>query len=207
MSHPSSASGMYRRVWHWHFYAGLICLPFIFLLALTGAAYLFHQQIDDVIYAHLLLRDAAPGPTSASTQLIAAALRAEPGDAKAITLPDDDAHSVQVDVTQAGGKVRQVFIDPASGKVFGAIDESARVMTFVKHLHSLTVLGNGGRMVIETVAGWIIVLILTGVYLWWPRGRRYGVISIRPGATGRNWWRDLHAVTGAFGGIDRKSVV
>lgn len=201
MSHPSSASGMYRRVWHWHFYAGLICLPFIFLLALTGAAYLFHKQIDDVIYARLLLRDAAPGPTLASTQLIAAALRAEPGDVKAITLPDDDTHSVQVDVTQAGGKVRQVFIDPASGKVLGAIDESARLMTFVKHLHSLTVLGNGGRMVIETVAGWIIVLILTGAYLWWPRGRRHGVISIRPGATGRNWWRDLHAVTGAFGGI------
>lgn len=201
MSHPSSASGLYRRVWHWHFYAGLICLPFMFLLALTGAAYLFHQQIDDVIYARLLLRQPAAQPALAPTQLIAAALRAEPGEAKAITLPDDDTHTVQVDVTQASGNVRQVFLDPASGQVHGTIDESARVMTFVKHLHSLTVLGDGGRMVIETVAGWIIVLMLTGAYLWWPRGRRHGVTSIRPGAQGRAWWRDLHAVTGAFGGI------
>lgn len=201
MSYPPSASGLYRRVWHWHFYAGLICLPFIFLLALTGAAYLFHQQIDDVIYARLLLRESTPQAALAPTQLIAAALRAEPGDAKTITLPGDDTHTVQVDVTQANGNVRQVFLDPSSGKVHGAIDESARVMTFVKHLHSLTVLGNGGRMVIETVAGWIIVLILTGAYLWWPRGRQHGVSSIRPGAKGRTWWRDLHAVTGAFGGI------
>jgi uncharacterized iron-regulated membrane protein len=192
---------LYRRVWHWHFYAGLICLPFIFLLALTGAAYLFHQQIDDVVYRRLLLREPGAQPALPPTQLIAAAVRAEPGDAKAITLPDDAAHTAQVDVTQADGNVRQVFVDPASGQVHGAIDESARVMTFVKHLHSLTVLGTGGRMMIETVAGWIIVLMLTGAYLWWPRGRRHGVTSIRPGAKGRAWWRDLHAVTGAFGGI------
>ena len=201
MSQPSSASGLYRRVWQWHFYAGLICLPFIFLLALTGAAYLFHQQIDEVLYVRLLLREPTTQAALAPTQLIAAALRAEPGSAKAITLPDDDTHTVQVDVTQASGNVRQVFLDPSSGKVHGAVDESARLMTFVKHLHSLTVLGNGGRMVIETVAGWIIVLMLTGAYLWWPRGRQHGVTSIRRGAKGRTWWRDLHAVTGAFGGI------
>ena len=109
---------------------------------------------------------------------------------------------MQVDVTQANGNVRQVFLDPSSGKVHGAIDESARVMTFVKHLHSLTVLGNGGRMVIETVAGWIIVLILTGAYLWWPRGRQPRRKSASaPVPKAAAWWRDLHAVTGAFGGI------
>jgi uncharacterized iron-regulated membrane protein len=192
---------LYRRVWHWHFYAGLICLPFMFLLALTGAAYLFNQQIDDVVYARLLLRPADAQPALAPTRLIAAALFAEPGTAKAITLPADDRHTVQIDVTQADGNVRQVFVDPSSDTVLGAMDESARVMTIVKHLHSLALIGDGGRIVIEVVAGWIIVLMLTGAYLWWPRGREHGVVSIRPGAKGRAWWRDLHAVTGAFGGI------
>ncbi|RYY51963.1 MAG: PepSY domain-containing protein, partial [Comamonadaceae bacterium] len=36
----SPVSGLYRRVWRWHFYAGLVCLPFLALLALTGALYL-----------------------------------------------------------------------------------------------------------------------------------------------------------------------
>ena len=48
-SGAAQASSLYRRVWRWHFFAGLLCLPFIFLLALTGAIYLFNGQIDDVV--------------------------------------------------------------------------------------------------------------------------------------------------------------
>ena len=35
---PSAGtSGLYRRIWRWHFFAGLLCVPFIFSLAATGA--------------------------------------------------------------------------------------------------------------------------------------------------------------------------
>lgn len=192
-------SSLYRRVWRWHFYAGLMCLPFILSLAITGALYLFHKQIDDVVYASTLLRPDGP-VTMPASQLVAAAVKDYPGQAVAITFPADSRHNAQVDVARQGG-VLQVFVDPASGKVAGAIAEDARLMTTVKHIHSLAIVGTAGKVVIEIVAGWIIVLIATGTYLWWPRGRTAGVVAIRPGATGRTWWRDLHAVTGAFGGI------
>lgn len=195
-------SGLYRRVWRWHFFAGLVCVPFIFSLAVTGAIYLFHAQIDDVVYARQMLRvattDAATLPPS---RLIAAALQQYPGQAKSFGVPADQRHNAQVDVIQPDGATLQVFVDPATGKVAGAIAESARVMTIVKHIHSLAIAGDGGKVVIEIVAGWIMVLIVSGVYLWWPRGRRAGVVSIRPQAQGRVWWRDLHAVTGVFAGV------
>lgn len=38
--------GLYRRIWRWHFYAGLFVLPFILILSVTGAIYLFKPQID-----------------------------------------------------------------------------------------------------------------------------------------------------------------
>ena len=43
-----SAEGgkLYRAIWRWHFYAGLFVVPFILLLALTGAIYLFKPQLD-----------------------------------------------------------------------------------------------------------------------------------------------------------------
>ena len=41
---------VYRAVWRWHFYAGLLVLPFMLILAVTGAIYLFHTEIDDYIY-------------------------------------------------------------------------------------------------------------------------------------------------------------
>ena len=43
---PENPSAAYRTVWRWHFYAGLFCLPFIIVLSLTGAIYLFKPQID-----------------------------------------------------------------------------------------------------------------------------------------------------------------
>ncbi|MDQ2820701.1 MAG: PepSY domain-containing protein [Pseudomonadota bacterium] len=192
-------ASVYRRIWRWHFYAGLVCLPFILSLAITGALYLFHQQIDDVVYGSTLLRPDSPATLPASL-VVDAAVKAYPGQAIAITFPADNRHNGQVDVAQAAG-VLQVFVDPASGKVAGAIREDARLMTTIKHIHSLAIVGTAGKVVIEIVAGWIIVLMATGTYLWWPRGRTAGVVAIRPGATGRIWWRDLHAVTGAFGGI------
>jgi uncharacterized iron-regulated membrane protein len=203
---PTSAagsSGLYRRIWRWHFFAGLMCVPFIFSLAVTGAMYLFHRQIDDIVYAPQMLRQSPNlgGQALPPTQLIAAALRTYPGQPKALGVPDDNRRNAQVDVIRAGGITLQVFVDPATGKIAGAIDESARVMTIVKRIHSLAIAGDGGNVVIEIVAGWIIVLMASGVYLWWPRGRGAGVVSIRPKARGRAWWRDLHAVTGAFGGI------
>ena len=28
---------LYRSIWRWHFYAGIFCIPFVILLAITGA--------------------------------------------------------------------------------------------------------------------------------------------------------------------------
>ncbi|MCA9421734.1 MAG: PepSY domain-containing protein, partial [Nitrospira sp.] len=36
----------YPTVWRWHFYAGLFCVPFIVLLAISGGLYLFTPQIN-----------------------------------------------------------------------------------------------------------------------------------------------------------------
>lgn len=199
----AGSSGLYRRIWRWHFFAGLLCVPFIFSLAVTGAMYLFHQQIDDMVYSSEMLRASSASERQAlpPTTLIALALLAHPGQAKAYTVPQDSRYNAQVDVIRPDGATLQVFVDPVTRRVAGAIDESDRIMTIVKHVHSLAIAGDAGKVLIEIVAGWIIVLMATGVYLWWPRGRGVGVVSIRPKAAGRLWWRDLHAVTGAFAGI------
>ncbi len=42
----ANAGAAYRLIWRWHFYAGLFCLPFIVVLALSGSVYLLKPQID-----------------------------------------------------------------------------------------------------------------------------------------------------------------
>jgi len=68
----------YRTIWRWHFYAGLIAIPFVLWLATTGAIYLFRPQIEawlDRPYSHL---DVTGARASAAAQ-VSAALKAVPG--------------------------------------------------------------------------------------------------------------------------------
>ena len=36
----------YRAVWRWHFYAGIFCIPFVVVLAISGAIYLFKAELE-----------------------------------------------------------------------------------------------------------------------------------------------------------------
>src|SRR3546814_6948980 len=68
-------------------------------------------------------------------------------------------------------------------------------MRTVKELHSLALTGPVGNRLVEVVAGWAILLCVTGLYLRWPRaGNRALELRGRPG--GRLFWRDLHGTVG-----------
>ena len=58
------AGQVYRAFWRWHFYAGLVVLPFMMLLAVTGGLYLFKDEIEAVLYRPLQTVEARPIATS-----------------------------------------------------------------------------------------------------------------------------------------------
>jgi uncharacterized iron-regulated membrane protein len=41
---------LYRVIWRWHFYAGILFAPFMILLAITGSVYLFKPQVESMLY-------------------------------------------------------------------------------------------------------------------------------------------------------------
>jgi uncharacterized iron-regulated membrane protein len=192
---------LYRIVWRWHFYAGLICLPVLVLMALTGGAYLFREEINDAVFRHWRIVDPADGPPAALSAVVQQAQRAHPGTLEEITLPAAPGRSVRLLLKTAGDDLLVVYADPRSGQPLGAITERWQWETIAAGLHSLELLGRWANIGVEIVAGWAIVLIVTGTYLWWPRGRRGGVLSVRGAPHRRLWWRDLHAVTGALAGV------
>ena len=49
-----------------------------------------------------------------------------------------------------------------TGRVLGSMAESERIMGLVKRIHSLSVAGEAGNVLVEIVAGWVIVLVATG---------------------------------------------
>ena len=193
-----ASSDLYRAVWRWHFYAGLLVLPFLITMALTGGAYLFRDEIDRMLHADIKSVAVQQTATLRPEQLVASALTTVPGRAVKFTDPPAPDASAEVTVATDDGQRMAVYVDPYGGDVLGARPDRSTVMWTVRYLHSLRYFGPVARGIIEIVGGWTILLVGTGLYLWWPRGQAGGVVTVRGTPERRVFWRDTHAVTGLF---------
>jgi uncharacterized iron-regulated membrane protein len=186
----------YNSVWRWHFYAGIFCLPFVIWLSCTGGLYLWRPQIEawlDRPYDRLAVATAAPVDAQ-----VAAAVAAVPGSAlKKFQLPDAPGEAVRIIVSK-GGRDTRVYVDPCSLAVLKVINEEDRLFRIIFRLHGELLAGTIGSYIVEIAACWTIVMLLSGLYLWWPRARSglSGVIYPRLSLGGRTFWRDIHAVAG-----------
>ena len=67
----------------------------------------------------------------------------------------------------------------------------------MSRIHGTLLIGRWGDWLVELAASWTIVMILTGLYLWWPRPLRLaGTLWPRLGLRGRPLLRDIHRVAG-----------
>lgn len=212
--------------WRIHFWAALIASPFALVATLTGILYVFTPQIEARLYQHLdhVAPQASMLPLDAA---VAAAERAAPrGWAVQHVVPpfqQDDA--VQVAFAPPGGVQDEhaghgghaapatpprpkfglpaqaiiVYVNPYDARVLGSLASSERFGNWAKKLHSRLLQNDGWRWMIELAASWLMVMLVTGVVLWWPRGAQSGLP--KRGARGRNGWRQWHAFLGVALGI------
>jgi uncharacterized iron-regulated membrane protein len=198
---------LFRAVWRWHFYAGLLVIPIIVVLSLSGIVYLFKPQIDSVFYGGVR-NVAGTGATLSYEQQLAAVRTALPGaSVTGVAPPPNARRSTQFGVTTKSGRDWTVFVDPYTGKVLGHRDNGRYLPGIALDLHGsllasrfMDAKGTWGDRLIELAASWAVVLVVTGMYLWWPRGRRRSLRrALTPRLRARSLrvrWRDVHAVTG-----------
>jgi uncharacterized iron-regulated membrane protein len=189
----------YGSVWRWHFYAGLLCVPFVLWLAVTGSIYLWRPQVEawlDRPYADVAV---VGRPRASDAAIAGAAVRAVPGSVlHRFQLPETASQAVQVIVGEGAGE-RRLYIHPQTLAVLKAQDEDSRPMRIIFRLHGELLAGDAGSYVVELAASWAIVMILSGLFLWWPRGRgAAGTLWPRLHLRGRPLWRDLHATAGLW---------
>lgn len=90
-----------------------------------------------------------------------------------------------------------VYVDPSTAQVQGVLAEQDRFKEWSRKLHSTLLQGDGWRWIIELGACWLLVLMLSGIYLWWPRGKagwKEAFVYPRSGQSRVNW-RYLHSVS------------
>lgn len=81
-------------------YAGLLVLPFMITLAITGGLYLFKDELDALIHADVK-RVAVQEATLPPSTLVSAALTAHPGTAVKFTDPATPKSSAEITVNTA----------------------------------------------------------------------------------------------------------
>jgi uncharacterized iron-regulated membrane protein len=188
---------LYRALWRWHFYAGLFCVPFVIILAVTGSIYLFKPQVEAALdrpFNHLV----EAGPYAPAAGQVTRAVAAVPGSHFSAYEVRDPRDAARVLVGLDDGSQVRVYLHPVTGAVLKVVPEDQRLMEVVKTLHGELLLGTGGSIVVELAGAWALVMVVSGLYLWWPRGRSgvAGILYPRLSPKGRPMWRDLHAVTG-----------
>ncbi len=189
----------YRAVWRWHFYAGLFCIPFVIVLSVSGLIYLFKPQIEAWNDRHFDNLQMTSSAKPASEQ-IAAAIAAVPGVSfSSYELPEFATSSVRIVVKNDESAIL-AYVHPATLQVLHTVPEGERFMRWIFRLHGELLMGNRGSNLVELAACWTIVLLVSGLFLWWPRNVKGlgGVIYPRLFGGSRMFWRDVHSVVGMW---------
>ncbi|MDQ1658694.1 MAG: hypothetical protein QOD41_3777, partial [Cryptosporangiaceae bacterium] len=179
-------SGLWALLARLHFYAGILIAPFLAIAALTGLAYAFSPQLDQVLYQHELHVARIAGTPHSLADQVAVARIVHPEGAVATVIPPeapDATTKVVLAVPGLGDKQRTVYVDPYSNKVRGSLTTwwgSTPAQTWLDDQHRNLHLGEPGRIYSELAASWLWVIVAGGLVLWIARRRTYrGTTSAR----------------------------
>ena len=186
-------------LWKWHIISGLISMPFMALLCATGAIYLFKGHFDDYTYQDARFIDVVltQKTYSYSDQLEVVQSSTE-AHIVSVTLPQTENQATAFRQHGKGHARHLTYVDPYTNKITGEYKQKESFMQTVRKLHGELLLGRPGELFIELIASWVIVLALTGVYVWWPYKKftKAGFFSLRTKKSRKLFWRDMHSVVG-----------
>lgn len=188
----------YRAAWRWHFYAGIVVVPFFLILAVTGMMMLWIAWIDgrDGERTAVLAEGA---PLAVSVQADAALAAVPGGTLVQYVAPRNGELAAIFRVDDAEGAAQMVVVDPYRATVLDQFPRRSGWYDWADNMHGELLLGVTGDRIVEIAASLGIVLLATGLYLWWPReGSVLRAFVPRLSARGRGLWKSLHATVGVW---------
>ena len=190
------ANRRYLTVWRWHFYFGLLVVPFLTLLAVTGLGMLLFANITGKEGERLhVTPQAQVQPLSAQAEAARQFVNEKSASVVQYIAPRAD-DMVAVFRVNNDDKATMVAVDPYTAKVVNSMPRNKGLYHTMDEIHGDIMLGTAGDYLLETAASLTILMMITGIYLWWAKQGRLKPMLVPKAGKGRSWWRDLH---GAFG--------
>ena len=194
---------LYGRLWRWHFFAAFVVIPFVLWQAATGVLYLWNREIVQATHPELV--SVAPRPERAPYQAqLDSVFSHEPRERlQSMEIAEDPSRATIFFFRDDNELARAAFVDPHDARYLGSLSSWQWVASISRGLHGGWPIDPWGAHLLEFGASWAIVMVMTGLYLWWPRNAQglAGVLYPRLRAGSRMFWRDLHATAGIWFGI------
>ncbi len=190
----------YLAAWRWHFYAGLFTAPFFIVLAVTGIAMMTINFFDG--------RDGEKITVNIPENTTQLSLDTQ-GQIVLENIPNGKLvewiravspnHANVFRIKNAEGEQIMVAINPYNGDVLESWSRRQGWYDFADNIHSDLLIGTTGDRILEIAAGFGIVLLITGMYLWWPRDRSLKAsLFANLRKKGRSFWKELHSLLGIY---------
>lgn len=199
------ARQLYNCVWRWHFFAGLFVVPFLAMLSVTGIVMLYDEQIQafryNTDYELSAEHKGSAQHRAAVSTLFTEVKKVYPAATikKYISAKTAKSPSFVV-IKQAQGPRLHIALNPYTAEVLGAIDRDDSWYALANDIHGTLLIGEIGDRLIEIAAGLMLLLLISGVYLWLPRKspKKVAVFYPRLHRGKRTFWRDLHSSLGFY---------
>lgn len=196
---PVGVNKLYFAVWRWHFYAGLYVVPFLMMLAVTGFfMMLFTTYLPEYGDRLSVSPEGTPMPLAAQE---AAALAAVPGATglDQYIAPYSPQTAALFEVADGADGI-VVALNPYTGQVLRQTVNGDTWNLFFERIHGTLLIGDLGDRLIEIATTLGLLLVITGIYLAWPRGGSSfrDMLVLKAAAKGRAWWKSLHQVIGTW---------
>lgn len=198
MSHHSQSGAIWARrlrrcFFVLHLWVGLLGGLLISVTGLTGSATVFEPEISQWLHPHLLRVEPQRKPVLSLPAVAEAVKRRDP-DARISYVgfpkaPDD------VFMVGLKGEDGTICVHPHTGVMLGVYDYEKSWMATLVSLHVELLSGENGEKIVGIGGVMLLILCVTGIYLWWPKKWLQGfVVKWRANWKRLNW--DLHRVGG-----------
>jgi uncharacterized iron-regulated membrane protein len=154
-----------------HLWLGVGIGLYFVILGLTGTLLVFGRELDRRLSADSP-KVTPLGRRQPASAIVASFEKTHPGaHATAVTYPKepDDAFLIKIGPTRPAQI--QVYLDPHTADVIGERRLGSSVYGFLVNLHYNLYLGPPGRRLNGWGALLLLIVLTSGVWLWWPAGR------------------------------------
>ena len=186
-----------RTIWlKAHLWVGLVIgLPLV-VVAITGAALVFEDDIDRALNPKLSFVTPA-APSLPIDELIARTRAAYPAvQLTSLSFPEKPHFALQIGATSKEGPLT-ISINQYTGDVIGARTSAEREVGLARRIHLLHTrlfAGEIGEWIVGAITALTLFMAIAGIVLWWPRK----IVTVKWSASGRRINFDLHNVFGFY---------